>query len=114
MLMNTRYAGLFRCMFAAVLLVIVLSITLPSAIVKTTIARSNQATSTTTPIWTTAITASAPPVEFVNSLGGDITTSVISGTLAFVGEGYTLAVLDISNPAAPVRRWRMPIPGLVD
>ncbi len=51
-------------------------------------------------------------IEFVGSIGGNMATVAISGTLAFAGEGAALVVLDISNPAAPLRRARLPLPGL--
>lgn len=63
----------------------------------------------------TATTANAPEptVEFVNSLGGAIRTLDLSGTVAYVGEGMALVALDVSNPAQPVRRSRLPLPATV-
>src|SRR5262245_23776813 len=51
-------------------------------------------------------------IDFVASIGGNVSTVAISGTLAFVGEGAGLAVLDVSDPAAPIRRARLPLPGI--
>jgi hypothetical protein len=53
----------------------------------------------------------APAVELVGSFGGAPTTLAISGTLAYVGEGAGLAIVDVSNPDLPVRLARMTLPG---
>jgi len=42
-------------------------------------------------------------MRYAGSIGGGVPTVAISGTLAYVGEGSELSVLDISNPAAPKR-----------
>jgi hypothetical protein len=55
-----------------------------------------------------AASAGTPAIEFLNSLGGDIPSAAIDGTLAYVIEGNTLAVVDVSNPAAPLLRGRVP------
>ena len=42
-------------------------------------------------------------MEYAGSIGGGVPTAAISGTLAYIGEGSELTVLDVSNPAAPTR-----------
>lgn len=55
----------------------------------------------------------APTVELVNSLGGDVRTLALSGTVAYIGEGMALVALDVSNPAQLVRRSHLPLPATV-
>jgi len=52
-------------------------------------------------------------VQFVGSIGGSADAVALSGTRAYLGEGAALTILDVSNPALPVRRARMPLPDLV-
>ena len=42
-------------------------------------------------------------MEYAGSIGGGVPTVAVSGTLAYIGEGSELTVLDVSNPAAPTR-----------
>jgi hypothetical protein len=42
-------------------------------------------------------------VSYAGSIGGGVPTVAISGTLAYIGEGSELTILDISNPSAPAR-----------
>jgi hypothetical protein len=60
--------------------------------------------------------ASNPPppdntqaVEFVGYTGGRNYVSAVQGNHAYVGEGYGLAILDVSNPASPVVVGRTPL-----
>jgi hypothetical protein len=56
-----------------------------------------------------AVTPAAPAIEFVDNLGGTIHTAAISGTMAYIGQGSTLAIVDMSNPATPIRRSILPL-----
>jgi hypothetical protein len=53
--------------------------------------------------------ATPPPIEYVDSVGGIISTAAIRGTTAFLIQGSALAVLDISAPAAPARIGSLPL-----
>jgi hypothetical protein len=59
-----------------------------------------------------AVIPTAPPFEHISSIGGEISAAVASGTTAYIAEGNALVMLDVSNPAAPLQRSRMPIAGL--
>jgi hypothetical protein len=62
--------------------------------------------STGTAYVSTAVTVVPPlktQVDFVGSSGGGVPTVAIVGSLAYVGEGNQLTILDIGNPAAPRR-----------
>ncbi|MFL5807278.1 MAG: LVIVD repeat-containing protein, partial [Roseiflexaceae bacterium] len=48
---------------------------------------------------------------FVGGLGSVVETVVISGSLAYVGEYNTLAILDVSDPVQPVVLARMALSG---
>lgn len=52
------------------------------------------------------------PVEVIGSIGGPVQTLALSGTMAYIGEGSSLVILDISAPAAPVRVGQVALPGL--
>ena len=41
--------------------------------------------------------------DFIGNIGGGVPTVAISGTLAYMGEGTQLTILNTSNPAAPAR-----------
>jgi hypothetical protein len=56
--------------------------------------------------------STAPAIELVGSFGGSFSTIAISGTLAYVGEGASLAVLDVGNPTQVVRLTRIALPGV--
>src|SRR5215212_8578140 len=56
--------------------------------------------------------STGPAVELVGSFGGSFSTMTVSGTLAYVGEGAGLTVLDVGNPAQPVRLARITLPGV--
>lgn len=53
-----------------------------------------------------------PPFVALSSIGGPVGTVAVSGTLAYIGEGGSLTILDVSNPAAPLRRGSLPLLGL--
>ncbi len=55
----------------------------------------------------------AAPVTWLGSVGGALQTVAVSGTIAYIGEGAALAVLDVSQPQQPVRIGRLPLPDLV-
>ncbi|MDQ2996411.1 MAG: IPT/TIG domain-containing protein, partial [Chloroflexota bacterium] len=42
-------------------------------------------------------------MQYVGSIGGGVPTVAVSGTLAYIGEGSELTILDVSNPATPAR-----------
>jgi len=45
--------------------------------------------------------ADAENVEFVSQIGVDTYAVALQGDYAYIGEGYSLTILDISNPASP-------------
>lgn len=53
----------------------------------------------------------APALQPVAEIGGVVTTVAVSGTLAYINENQRLTILDIGNPAQPVRRSSTPFPG---
>jgi hypothetical protein len=55
----------------------------------------------------------APVVELVGSFGGALTTLAISGTLAYVGEGAGLTIVDVGNsePASLALSRTQPVVG---
>jgi hypothetical protein len=44
------------------------------------------------------------------SIGGTVRTIALSGTLAFLGDGQALTILDVSNPAQPTCRSHLALP----
>jgi hypothetical protein len=54
--------------------------------------------------------AGADPVELVGSIGGSVSTITISGTLALIGEGAGLTIVDVNNPTVPMPIARLPLP----
>jgi hypothetical protein len=57
-----------------------------------------------------SITAGSPGFELLNNLGGNITTSVLSGTLVYAGIGAALKILDVSAPPTVTVRASLPLP----
>jgi hypothetical protein len=53
------------------------------------------------------------PLATTGAIGGSVATVVVSGTLAYIGEGVTLTVLDVSSPARPSVRARLTLPQFV-
>lgn len=67
---------------------------------------------------TPAIAAPVPEqtdsaVTWLGSIGGAIQSVAVSGTIAYIGEGAALTVLDVSQPSQPVQIGRLPLPDLV-
>jgi hypothetical protein len=63
----------------------------------------------------TAAANSAPPaanqsISFVGSIGGQLDTIAVAGALAYIGEGASLSIVDLSDPARPLRRSYLPLP----
>ncbi|HEU5099277.1 MAG TPA: hypothetical protein VFU22_09675, partial [Roseiflexaceae bacterium] len=57
--------------------------------------------------------ATSPSVEPVANIGGRIDAIAFRGTFAFAGEGATLSVLDIHDPAHPSRLAYLRLPSVV-
>ena len=57
---------------------------------------------------TAAATTNA--LKFAGSIGGALDAVSVNGSLAYIGEGASLSILDISDPAQPVRRAYVPLP----
>jgi hypothetical protein len=62
---------------------------------------------------TVSALAAAPSIEPVASIGGRIDAIAVRDTLAFAGEGATLSVLDIHDPAHPSRLTYLRLPSVV-
>jgi hypothetical protein len=106
--MNNRSNSLrlFCRLIVVVALLIGLPARLPAASATT---RASVATKLINGQSTGVSAAGAPPIEYVDSVGGIIATFAISGTTAFLIQGSALSVLDISAPAAPARISSMPL-----
>jgi len=107
MTMNHNLDSLFRRLIMAVVLLIALPAPLPA--LATATPHAHLATTSMISNAATVSAASAPPIEFVDSFGGIIPTFAISGTIAFLIQGNTLTVLEISVPATPVHIGHMPL-----
>lgn len=57
--------------------------------------------------------ASSQHAQQVSVIGGQNTAVVVNGTLAFVGEGIWVKVVDISDPDHPFERAKIQLPDLV-
>ncbi|NJN65939.1 MAG: DUF5050 domain-containing protein [Chloroflexaceae bacterium] len=60
-----------------------------------------------------AATIPPPPgltIEQVGSIGGSVWTVDVAGNYAYIGEGKSLVILDVSNPSQPVRRSYLSLP----
>lgn len=55
-----------------------------------------------------------PPVTWLGSIGGAMGSVAVSGTIAYIGDGAALTVLDVSHPSRPVPIARLPLPDLVE
>lgn len=53
-------------------------------------------------------------VEHIGHIGGQITAVAIQGNYAYIGEGWSLRILDISNPSAPKPKGNIVIPNGVN
>jgi hypothetical protein len=72
-------------------------------------AHRDQPSSLLAPSSMAASISSAPAIELLNSIGGSVYSAVIDGTFAYLIEGNTLLVLDVSNPATPLLHGRVRI-----
>lgn len=52
-------------------------------------------------------------IELVTSVGGRVDAVAVNGNYAYIGEGSSVVVLDVSNPATPFPVGRRPLPGIV-
>jgi hypothetical protein len=57
----------------------------------------------TDPVYPLLPTADSQNVALVNHIGGNALTVAIQGDYAYVGEGYSLTIVDVSNPVSPTR-----------
>jgi hypothetical protein len=48
-------------------------------------------------------TSSVESLEFVSQIGGGIQAVALNGSLAYIGEGARLTILNVANPAAPAQ-----------
>lgn len=90
--MSLRHTCLFRMVL---LLALLLSLPVPSRAVPIAIAQS-------TP---------GEMIEFLGSIGGSISALDVRGSFAYIGEGHALTILDIYDPARPVRLGTAPLWG---
>jgi len=59
-------------------------------------------------------TSGASAVDLVGSYGGSVEAVAVVGTLVYIGEGGALTILDVSDPAQPVRRARLALGHVLD
>jgi len=52
-------------------------------------------------------------ILYAGSLGGDISAVAVDGSLAYVGEGTSLAIVDVSDLQNPAQIGRLELPGIV-
>jgi len=52
-------------------------------------------------------------ILFAGSLGGEISAVAVDGSLAYIGEGSNLVVVNVSDPSAPTSIARLTLPGVV-
>jgi hypothetical protein len=62
---------------------------------------------------TLPVSAEEHSVSLVGQIGGECRDVQVVGNYAYVGEGTSLRVLDVSNPAKPIPRGRVRLPGIV-
>jgi hypothetical protein len=60
-----------------------------------------------------ATTSTDPSLDFVGALGSIVETAAVSGSLAYVGEYNSLAILDVSDPAQLALLSRVPLSGQI-
>ena len=53
-------------------------------------------------------------MDLVGQVGGAELCVEVQGSTAYMGEGAGFVVLDVTNPASPIERGRLPMPGLVE
>ncbi|HEY0603355.1 MAG TPA: hypothetical protein VGD58_10610 [Herpetosiphonaceae bacterium] len=59
---------------------------------------------------TVAPQATAEPIELLSSIGGRVNVLDVEGSLAYIGEGGGLAIVDVSDPTQPSRRGYLQLP----
>ncbi|MBV9787656.1 MAG: hypothetical protein JOZ51_05760, partial [Chloroflexi bacterium] len=59
---------------------------------------------------TTAPEATAAPIELISSFGGTVDVLGVAGSLAYVGEGGGVRIVDVSDPTQPSKRGYLPLP----
>jgi len=59
-------------------------------------------------------TAAPPALQYLGGFGGRLAGVAVNGTVAYVGEGSSLTLLDITDPAHPARYARLPLDGVVE
>jgi hypothetical protein len=52
------------------------------------------------------------PIEYVGGFGGSVVGPALNGTVAYIGEGSSLTLIDIHDPSHPTRLARLPLPYL--
>ena len=52
-------------------------------------------------------------IDFLNSIGGGAWGVAVQGNYAYVGEGSSFLVLNVSNPSSPLLVGRLPLPGTI-
>jgi uncharacterized repeat protein (TIGR02543 family) len=52
-------------------------------------------------------------MELVSAIGGETTSAAVQGNYAYLGEGSSFVVADISNPASPSPVGRLAMPGMM-
>jgi uncharacterized repeat protein (TIGR02543 family) len=52
-------------------------------------------------------------IELLSAIGGETTSAAVQGNYAYIGEGSSFVVADISNPASPSPVGRLAMPGMM-
>jgi hypothetical protein len=53
-------------------------------------------------------------IELVSAVGGAVSAAAVQGNYAYIGEGSSFVVADVSNPASPLPIGRVAMPGMVN
>jgi hypothetical protein len=53
-------------------------------------------------------------IELVSAVGGAVSAAAVHGNYAYIGEGSSFVVADVSNPASPLPIGRVAMPGMVN
>jgi hypothetical protein len=67
--------------------------------------------------WAVSVASTPTPLrqlDLVTRLGGDMTSVAVRGSLAYIGQGWTFTVLDISNPQQITPKGTLAIPDQVN
>jgi hypothetical protein len=105
--MNTRHLFALLCILLSGLL------SLPSACANILAAGSWPAPGSIRSAGSHAVLSNtrSSALDFVAGIEGSVTAVAVSGTLAYIGAGSSLIVLDIGNPAQPNRLARLVLGG---